>query len=245
MQRILVIMVLSGAIASGASAQQRAERVWVSVNGGMQATSNDFSDEFDIERYVETGTVRTDYPVDGGTLIDGGVGVRVWRQLGVGIAVSHVSSSGDASIDARIPHPFFDNQHREVRGTIGSTRRETDVHVQLAYLFPTRGPLRLLISGGPSAMNVEQTFVTDIRYAETYPFDTADFTGAPTHNASKMGIGFNVGADVGWMFTRTIGVGALVRYAHASVKLNAGNDRTVSVDAGGVQAGGGVRISWW
>jgi hypothetical protein len=238
-------MVVSGAIASGAAAQERAERVWVSVNGGVQATSNDFSDEFDIERYVETGTVRTEYPVDRGTLIDGGVGVRVWRQLGVGVAVSHVSSSGDASIDARIPHPFFDNRHREVQGTIGSTRRETDVHVQLAYLVPTRGPLRVVLSGGPSAMNVEQTIVTDIRYAETYPFDTAEFSGAPTRNASKVGIGFNVGADVAWMFTRTIGVGGLVRFAHASVKLDAGNDRRVSVDAGGLQVGGGVRISWW
>jgi hypothetical protein len=43
------------------------------------------------------------------------------------------------------------------------------------------------------------------------------------------------------MVTRQVGAGVLVRYSHAGLDLNASASRTVSSDAGGFQAGIGVR----
>jgi hypothetical protein len=45
-----------------------------------------------------------------------------------------------------------------------------------------------------------------------------------------------------WMLNRRFGVGGLVRFSKASVDLDAPDNRTISVDAGGVYAGGGIRI---
>ena len=43
------------------------------------------------------------------------------------------------------------------------------------------------------------------------------------------------------MFVAAFGIGGLVRYTRATVDLES-KDRTISVEAGGVQAGGGVRL---
>jgi hypothetical protein len=45
-----------------------------------------------------------------------------------------------------------------------------------------------------------------------------------------------------WFFSKNVGVGGLVRFSRATIDLDAPENRTVSVDAGGVYAGGGVRV---
>ena len=44
------------------------------------------------------------------------------------------------------------------------------------------------------------------------------------------------------MFTRHLGAGGIVQITRARARLAAGNDRTITVDAGGVQAGAGIRF---
>ena len=72
--------------------------------------------------------------------------------------------------------------------------------------------------------------------------DTAAFKSATTKDATASATGYNAGADVYWMFSRNAGVGGLVQIARARVKAPTGDGRTVSIDAGGVQAGGGLRF---
>ena len=50
---------------------------------------------------------------------------------------------------------------------------------------------------------------------------TASFTGVDTARQKGTKTGFNVGADVRWMFTSRIGAGALVRLARATIDLEA------------------------
>ena len=42
--------------------------------------------------------------------------------------------------------------------------------------------------------------------------------------------------------SRQFGVGGILRFSRATVDLDAPDNRTVSVDAGGFYAGGGLRI---
>ena len=77
---------------------------------------------------------------------------------------------------------------------------------------------------------------------ETYPFDTAAFGSAWKAKATGSAAAFNVGADVIWMLGKTVGVGGLVRYSRATVDLDSPDNRTVTVDAGGLYAGGGLRL---
>jgi hypothetical protein len=234
---------LSSAGLAPAHAQSWTERVHVSINGGYQATSNDFSDRFEFERNLETGTTSVEYPVKGGFVFDAGGGVRLWRNLGAGVSVSYFTREDSAATTSSVPHPFFFNQPREVTGdATGVKRTETAAHVQATYLIATGGRLRVVLSGGPSFFNVEQDLVNDIVVTETYPYDTAAFGSATTTTAKGSAVAFNVGADVMWMFGKTVGAGGLIRFSKASIDLDAPDNRTVSVDAGGFFAGGGLRV---
>jgi hypothetical protein len=55
------------------------------------------------------------------------------------------------------------------------------------------------------------------------------------------GWGYNVGVDVSYYFAEHAGVGGLIRYAPAVLDLPTPGG-TVEIEAGGLQAGGGVRF---
>jgi hypothetical protein len=229
--------------AAPAAAQSWSERVHISINGAFQTASNDFRDRFEFEKDLETGSSDVDYRVPSGFLFDGGGGVRLWKNLGAGVAVSYFTHKDAADTTTRSPHPFFFNQPREASGEApGLTRTETAVHVQAMYFLNPAGPLRIVLSAGPSFYNVEQQLVTEVVLTETYPYDTAEFSSARSQKIKASAPAFNAGADVMWMLSRTIGVGGILRFSRATVDLDAPNSRTVSVDAGGFYAGGGVRM---
>jgi hypothetical protein len=234
---------LAVAVSSPAGAQSWPERVHVSVNGAFQATTNDFSDRFEFERNVETGSTDVDYPVQGGFVFDAGAGVRLWRNIAAGVAVSYFTRDDVAGTTSSFPHPFFFEQPREVTGdATGVKRSETAVHVQAMYLVNPGGRLRFVLSGGPSFFTVEQDLVTEVTVTETFPFDTATFASAQKTREKGSAPAFNVGADGMWMLNRRLGVGGVIRFSRTSVDLDAPGGRTISVDAGGVYAGAGIRL---
>ncbi|HEX5476042.1 MAG TPA: outer membrane beta-barrel protein [Vicinamibacterales bacterium] len=248
MRRVIfpAALLLAFALAAPAAAQTSSARVWIGVNGGIQPTVNRFTSEFDIQAFTESGPVSVKYPGRSSAgLFDASLGLRLWKQLGVGVAVTATSISQSASIDAKIPHPFFLDQFREVTGSISAPRSETAAHIQVLYTLPMpdTSKLRVILSAGPSVIAIDQSLVTDVQYAQTYPYDTATFSGATTQHATKTAVGFNVGGDAAWMFTHAIGVGGMVRFARANATLNAGTAvKNVTVHAGGVQVGAGLRL---
>ena len=142
-------------------------------------------------------------------------------------------------VQATLPHPLFFQRNRQISGETGGLRREeTGIHIQAQYQLPPFGKLYVTLAGGPSVLDTRQSIVTDVNYTEEFPYDSATYVGVDSQRVSGTATGFNVGADVRWMFTRNIGVGGLVRYTRASVDLTR-DGRTVTVDAGGTQVGGG------
>jgi hypothetical protein len=241
---VITIVALLG-VALPAAAQSPSERFWIGVSGGVQGTSNGFGDSFDITSQFqdpETARATVDYPVEGGPFVDGTFAVRLWKGFGVGVGVSHFSKRGDAQVTAEVPHPFQFNQLRSIDGSTSTSRTEVGLHLQFAYLVPITDRFRVIAFAGPSRFSVEQTFVTDVQYSQSFPFDTATFSGATTRRASASAAGFNAGADVIWMFSRQFGMGGLIQYAAARVHEDAGSNREISVDAGGIQAGAGLRM---
>jgi hypothetical protein len=242
-RRSLFCLAFTLAIASPSAAQSWSERVIVSFNGAYQTATNDFSDRYEFERDLETGSTDTTYPLKGGFTFDAGGGVRLWKNLGAGVSVSYFTRDEVAHTDSSFPHPFQFNQPRQVTGdATGINRTERAAHVQVMYLLDPEGPLRIVLSGGPSFFNVEQDLVTEVQISESFPYDTATFSSAQTTRVKGSKTAFNVGADVMWMFGRYLGVGGVVRFSRASVDLDAPGGRTISVDAGGPYAGGGIRL---
>jgi hypothetical protein len=246
MKRILTACLIAIALGSARPAVAQShtwtERVWFGVSGGVQPAVNSFSDAFDAPLYAETEKVSIDDPVKGGPLIAASGGFRVWKQLAFGIGVTRYNRRADATVNASLPHPFFDNQPRQIQGATPATRSETGVHLLVGWMLPITDRVRLLLTAGPSVLSVRQSLVTSVEFTEVYPYDTATFKSATTKNATATASGFNAGADLFWMFSRNVGAGGLVQVTRARVKESAGTNRTITLDAGGAQVGVGLRL---
>ena len=237
-------LTLIPSLALRASAQSSAPRVVVGLSGGIQASAPAFSDRFEFESNVETATVAVEYPGRSAGVGDGSLGVRLWKGLGLGVAVSTASRTGSADLDARLPHPLLFERPRSLTGSQSGIRSsELGVHTHLLYMLPVTARVALVLSGGPSVVRLTQDLVAGLTYDDTYPFDEVTFRNAPARRAKASATGLNAGVDLRWMFTRSIGLGGLVRYSRATVDLNA-DARIVQVRAGGAQAAVGMRVTF-
>jgi hypothetical protein len=247
-RRLAIAAVAVLVLAEPAAAQPRTKppkptRLTVSVSGGVQAASSNLSEHFSLAKNQETETVDVTYPRKPGVLVDVGTGYRLWKNLGVGVAVSRASDNGSAQVDASIPHPFHYNQPRTLSGKESDiVHAESWVHLQVQSLVPSSTRLQVVLSAGPSWLRVEQEAVTGVIVTESYPYDTATFGGAVTKILTTSGPGFHAGFDLAWMFSRSAGFGGLVRYTRANVDLDVAEGRTIGLKAGGVQGFIGIRL---
>lgn len=240
----LLLLAIPAAAQPGRPAPKPA-RWTISVSGGAQAAASGVADHFTFPKNVETETIDVTYPMKPWVVVDVGAGYRVWRNLGLGVAVSRATGNGTADVSASVPHPFFFNQPRTVTGTeSGIAHAETGVHLQFQYLVPSTGHLQVVLAAGPSWVTVDHEVVTDITIAESYPYDTATFAGAVTRLSKRSAAGFNAGVDLAWMFARNLGVGGMVRYTRADLDLSVADGRALGMKAGGVQGGIGVRVTF-
>ena len=243
--------VLAGAGASRADAQtnfQRREpgsRGFISANAVFQITASSFTDRFEFQEFVETGSIETSFETKPALGIDASGGIRLWRNIGVGLgfATHSPGSKGGGAVTARIPHPFQFGQHREVSGSAGLERKETAIHGSVLYFVPSRSRLTAVLGAGATFFQADQTFVSDVLYDHVYPYDEATFRGVVHDSESASGIGFHASLDLGWRFTRALGAGAIVRYSHGSLPFKPGS-REVKIDVGGLQAGAGLRVTF-
>ncbi len=218
-------------------------------NAGYQTISNTFSTSTTYQLYVESASFTTNYPVKGGTEFEGGGGARLTRDLAVGVTVSSYSRGMTGGIDAQVPNPLhYANEPggpwmRTTTGdATGLTRDEIAAHVQAMIRLPLSGKIVGWAFAGPSYINVKQTLVTGLTFADTYPFDTVSISTTKVETSKKGAFGFNAGADVAYMFLPNVGVGGVVRYTRASATLATSDGTSVKVNAGGVQVGGGLRL---
>jgi len=225
------------------SAVAAADRVRIGVNVlDQQPTSTTFTTTATVPTYLESAAFETTYKVGNGPAFDGGVVIRIHGPFGAGVAVSSFRRTHDAAISGTVPHPFFYDAPRSISGTTPRLKySELGTHVQLAYLA-SNGKVDLSIAGGPSWFHVMQDVVTDVSYADSYPYDVATFSAATINKATKTQIGFNVSYDVGMRLSPVIGVGVLVRFSRALADLTGGNIRAGQVTSGGFQVGGGLRL---
>jgi hypothetical protein len=217
------------------------DQVRVAIDAGVQTATPDFAATAVFTEFVEEGQVTTNHKVGTGFVFGGGVMVRAWQQLAVGAAVSFFSKNGTGQLEAELPHPFLFNQHRVVSGEVSDLkRREIATHILVGWIAPIpANQMEVTLSAGPSIFHVQQDLVSGVTYTHEFPYDVAVFTGAITRRLEKVVVGFNVGGDVTWKLSNDVGLAVSGRYSHATVN----DDETgASMDAGGLQLGGGVRF---
>jgi hypothetical protein len=245
MRRVVMVAATAAMLSTPVLAQSPDARWFLSVGGGVQSVSGKLSDHIETPRDVETETVDVKYSLKPNLLVDAGLGVRLWKRLGAGVAVSRATGTHTADIEASIPHPFFFTRPRAISGTEdGIVRNETGVHLQLQYSLRAGRRATVVLGAGPSWIEVEQELVTAVKFDQTYPYDEATFTGAVTDRSKRSAVGFNAGADVRWMLARHLGLGGTVRFTRADVDLPAREASHIAVKAGGIQAAAGLRLAF-
>jgi hypothetical protein len=253
LKRILPIAVIVAIHASTAAAQQPPGRVVISapvssqhgyldVNLGLQPSTTSFDVTIHPLTFVEPATVETKYSVNAAKEFEIGGGAYVTHSLAVGASLSRLKKSDDSPVSAQVPHPFFFNRPRAVSGTAaGLTRTETAVHMKLLWIA-SAGGFQAVLSGGPTYFKIKQDLVDDIRISQSYPYDTATFDSAVVTNHAASGLGFNAGLDLIYLVTPHMGVGVAAGISRASLELGTPPDNSLSVDAGGLRIGGGLRF---
>jgi opacity protein-like surface antigen len=241
-RRLLVLPVLLAA-ASAAQAQD-APRFTVSAYGIFAPPSVDYAATRTFDAFAEEGSITTDYEAGNGPGGELGLTFRFAKSFGVAVAGSLVSRETTAAYTTRVPHPLFLNRDRTAEGTVDVEYQETAGHLDLVYLGGS-GSLDFALFAGPSLVNLSADLLGDPVYSQEYPFDTITITNVPARTIEDSGIGFNAGASLAYRFSDSFAFGVQGRFTRASMVLSPGADaEDVELDAGGIQIGVGVRLSF-
>jgi hypothetical protein len=250
--RTLVVLAILASAASQAFAQTRrpmpparrppaANRVFVSVDGAFHGART-FGDGFMFRRNAEDARVESRYNVTPGPALNVSVTAPLWRRFGVGGSVTRFSRTSLATVTASVPHPFFFDRLRTVDGTVEDVaHQELGVHLQARAVLPVGRRMQAMVFGGPSFFRLHQDVLGTVSWDETYPYDTAAFGRAEVEPVTASTLGFNVGGDVAYYFTRRVGVGVAGQYSGGTVTVPAPSG-TVAITVGGPHIGGGLRL---
>ena len=218
-------------------------RVTIAAGAAAQPGRASFTDAATFPFLQETARTEASYGVRDGIAFDVGGTFRVWRRFGIGVAVTRAMRDTNSETSGSFPHPFFFNTNRT--GTWSDTsldRSELGLHVSAAWQVIQAPRLNVSLFGGPTIFNFKQGVISDVELIENYPFDTID-ARLVTGTVDGTAFGFHAGADVGWFFTRHVGVGAVARFTNATKKgVRIGEGNPFDVEVGGVQGGGGIRL---
>lgn len=194
--------------------------------------------------YAEDGSIVSNYGKGQGFQFDVMAGGKLSKQFGIGVDVSAYPRTGDVTIEASVPHPFYFGQLRDASFVDSSLKgTELGIHVPLIWMPAMSGPLSVMIFGGPSYFHVTQDVVTDLNLSEQYPYDTVTITGTVVEKLKGNTFGFHVGGDVSYFFSPSTGIGASVRYSRATMKFSDDSDDvTTEGHAGSASISGGIRF---
>jgi hypothetical protein len=193
--------------------------------------------------FAEAGSIATNYGRSTGLALDLMFGQPIWGPLGVGVGADYYPRKQKATVEARIPHPFFFSHLRPATFDTPSLKgHEAAVHIPVMWMPPSFGPVKVLVFGGPSVFRVSQTVVTDLDLDEQYPYDTVTIAGVVTEERKGLLVGYHAGADVGYFFNRSIGIGGSALYSRATMTFDKDAEATTTGFAGAVQAVAGLRF---
>jgi len=191
-------------------------------------------------------------------MFDGGGSMRVWRQLGVGVAVSNAQGRATGTIETDLPHPFFFEFDRtETASRQGLRHHEVAYHAYGQLRVPLSTTTLLILSAGPSHFDASQELVAEIGTSErSFPFDEVDIVSTGVERVSATAWGYNIGLDLAYWGPRFnpfqllglpdrvgVGIGARYNWAKPEIVLR-GRRLARSLQVGAVRVVGGVRVAF-
>jgi hypothetical protein len=206
-------------------------RAFLDVNligfSGSESGSRVFRSRFLI--FGEAGATQATYPKPSFTTsipsFDIGGGYITGSVLGLGVNVSRTTYKDTASLLAAIPHPVYLNFAASATGVTGRvlTRRETAIsaYVTAVPVRTSRAELRFFL--GPTYYRINAEMVDAVTYTQSSSVTPAanaiTVTAFTSSDVKGGGLGFHMGADFTYFFTKMIGVKGGFRYQSAQVSV--------------------------
>jgi hypothetical protein len=251
--RSIAALVLFGTLAVPSISQAQVGG-WVSANATFLIPATDAIEQVTVFPYrSENLDATVTYFRESKPSFDIGGGVR-FGQFGVGVAASRYVDNETADVHIRVPHPSLFNAHATADGTTQNEmeHKETAVHIEARYVANLPN-LSVAVFAGPSYFKTTQELIREIYFNESLNLTTLAYTVVVTRTdnsiESQSAWGFNVGTDVAYYFSQTVGVGGLLRFSRGTIDLpndfqsNAnGTLVTQEVKLGGLSLGGGIRL---
>jgi hypothetical protein len=163
------------------------------------------------------------------------------RRIGIAAGVSVLHASGTVQGVYAFPSPFVFNA--PVTGTASAAARRTSVDTEIDVITSLVDARGWQVTGGvgPDIARVRQPLLADVLVA-TYDFPFTSIAFAPASGQSRgTAVGVHVVATVARHVGRWLDLTGTIDFRRTPVHLTDA-DGTVTVDPGGVTAGGGLRI---
>ena len=246
---VVTLLIVCGVFVSTArqaSAQGAtwADRGYINVGWGVESGSSAMSDSRTGLIYDETATVTSSSTFSSGSLFDVGVGIRVFRNLTVGVSYHQEQNDTEGRLSGSIPSPVVFNRPRSLDQPVpGLERKEKAVHLQVGWVVPINEKFDVLVYGGPSFFRMEQDVVSDLTVGEGNNNTVVAQPQITTRKKSENG--YNVGADATYIVWQNdsvrLGAGGFVRFTRASTEIDM-LTTPQPTDVGGMQFGFGARL---
>ena len=245
---VMMIVLVAFAVDATAQTGTWADRGYVNIGFGVESGSSSITDTHTFTIYEEPATITSETTWTSGSLIDAGFGVRVWRNLTVGLGYHQEENDAEGLLTGSIPSPIFFNRPRQLnQDNFTLDRKERAAHLVVGWVLPFTDKIDVMLFGGPSFFRLEQDapqLDQDPIREGASPFTTVT-ADVDVVTRKKSLLGYNVGADVTYIAWSNddlrVGVGGFVRFTQASgdiVQLVSEQ----STKAGGVQFGFGGRL---
>jgi hypothetical protein len=251
MNKSVVAVLIAFGVFAGTTRDASAQTPWsdrgyINIGWGVESGSSTMTATRTRTVYDETGTETFSAEFTSGSLFDVGVGLRVFRNLTVGVGYHQEQNDTDGTLTGSVPSPVFFNKPRTLNETVsGLNRKEMATHLVIGYVIPFSTKLDVMVFGGPSFFRLNQDTVTDITYGENGgDYSKVVATVARTTSAKSV-TGFNAGVDATYIVWSNdsvrLGAGGFVRFTQASTEVEMlGSSQPT--DVGGIQFGFGGRI---
>lgn len=247
---LALIVFVSSAHAQAPAASAAPTRGWLDVNF-LSLRSNQGEQAYAVSDiiFLERRTFATAYPkLPSGEGLGIDVGFLANPRFAVGINFTPVNYEYEVGLAVEAPHPVFRNRHASDADVTANrlTREDRALDVSLIYIARTPDAWRVRLFAGPTWFRVRQQMVSNIIYDQVYNllgFNAIDIDRYESAAREGTAWGLHAGVDVGYFFSRHVGVGGVVRFNRGTVTVDDPlSGEEAELKAGHVTVGGGLRV---
>lgn len=196
-----------------------------------------FKDEYFIHAYNEDGPYSGKYNASNGFSPEVGLIYKIKNKIGVAFSVEPFISKTEGNILAKIPHPFYFENFRELRIKENFSYSEVPFNLNVIYEAGEFKGVSLSLTGGLTLFFSSAEILESFTYSETYPYDTVNLTSTKYKTFSSFSPGINAGIIGFYPLKENMGFGIQLKGSLGRASFTPEGRDKVSYTLGGIKAG--------